>query len=75
MAIPPAGPLHSRSSIPLVFVLRVEYNGNKGERPVIDTGEFALIWLLLNRQKVLMAGLRRVDKLKSKAARAPRRLR
>ena len=72
MAIPSVNPPQSRSPLSLVLVLRIAAAGGRDECPVLDTREFELSRLLLNRL-VLKAALRRAEELRGKAARAPRR--
>ena len=71
-----ADPHHPlRSSVPLVFVTRVEFDGVTRERLAQEVIEFDRSRLLLNRLRALKAALRKVDEMRRKAARALEELR
>ena len=71
--LPSASLPQSRSTIPLVLVLRVEDTCAECERPSVDYSGFELCRLLLNRLKVRAAALQGVKELHCMAANAPRR--
>ena len=67
-SLPPKGhPSSDPCGVPLVFRMRVEYNGVREEHPVCGHADFELTRALLKQLKTLKAAIRKCHELRRKA--------